>query len=542
MSVPNGYAEGNIPLSVTGIAIVKVGDTDESIRAAAQRFGSQQDQIEQFCREVLTGTLRSVIGGMTALAINNDRATLAAKVAEMAENDLSGQGLVVDTLQIQDGQDTDGSTYLKDMGRPEQARVRQMADIAEAHAKQASEQAVAAADQIVAEAQQTLALKRARIKAATDKAAGEAANAGPLESAAQNQRPVKAPQLVAEQQAILTEKELNTTIRKQADANRYKTETDAAASKARTIAEAEAAKASCIAAAEARQAEGVAEAAAIQAIGLANAAATTAQADALAKYGQAAMSKMVVDQLPAIASAIASPMAGIANMTVISTDGATILEEFVDGARGKLREGFIGGAITVNGPEPLRVSTSPAAMSAAASVVEAPAAGADSRFQAFPLQEVARSPLALAADLAECDGVQGEGRGDSPPGRGSGVLQRPTRRPVAEPRARLSRSPEPKRDQASCVLEVSISGEQGEVVRDCQLSEQRVYRAELDARLPTCVRKARSAHVVVAARFDEFHGGDVREDSFLGAGRNEATKQLEKNHPRNRYPLSADQC
>lgn len=336
VSVPNGYAEGNIPLSVTGIAIVKVGDTDESIRAAAQRFGSQQDQIEQFCREVLTGTLRSVIGGMTALAINNDRATLAAKVAEMAENDLSGQGLVVDTLQIQDVQDTDGSTYLKDMGRPEQARVRQMADIAEAQAKQASEQAVAAADQIVAEAQQTLALKRAQIKATTDKAAAEAANAGPLEAAAQNQRLVTAQQLVAEQQAILTEKELNATIRKQADASRYKTETDAAASKARTIAEAEAAKASRLAAAEARQAEGVAEAAAIQAIGLANAAATTAQADALAKYGEAAMAKMVVDQLPAIASAIASPMAGIANMTVISTDGATDLTKKTIGLMAEL--------------------------------------------------------------------------------------------------------------------------------------------------------------------------------------------------------------
>ena len=69
-----------------------------------------------------------------------------------------------------------------------------------------------------------------------------------------------------------------------------------------------------------------------------------------------------------------------------------ILEEFVDGARGKLREGFIGGAITVDGPEPLRMSTSPAAVSAAASVVEAPAAGADSRFWAFPLEEAARSP------------------------------------------------------------------------------------------------------------------------------------------------------
>jgi hypothetical protein len=44
----------------------------------------------------------------------------------------------------------------------------------------------------------------------------------------------------------------------------------------------------------------------------------------------------VVDQLPAIASAIASPMAGMANMTVISTDGATDLTKKTTGLMAEL--------------------------------------------------------------------------------------------------------------------------------------------------------------------------------------------------------------
>ena len=59
-------------------------------------------------------------------------------MAEEAESSLTGQGLVLDTFQLQDIQ-AEGS-YLQDLGRPEAARVIKEASIAEAKARQAAEQ------------------------------------------------------------------------------------------------------------------------------------------------------------------------------------------------------------------------------------------------------------------------------------------------------------------------------------------------------------------------------------------------------------------
>lgn len=61
------------------------------------------------------------------------------RVADESENSLTGQGLILDTFQIQDV--TDDGSYLSDLGRPEAARIQQAASIAEANARQAAEQA-----------------------------------------------------------------------------------------------------------------------------------------------------------------------------------------------------------------------------------------------------------------------------------------------------------------------------------------------------------------------------------------------------------------
>lgn len=325
VGVMGAYNAKGIKLNVHGVAIVKVGGTDEAIRAAAQRFSAQQGAVEEFCREVLTGSLRSIIGAMEVDKIISDRAAFAHKVAEAAEADLSGQGLMIDTFQIQDIADSEGGTYLRDLGRPEAARIRQTADIAEAEARQRSEQAKAGAEQAIALAQRDLALKQAAILAETDRAAAEASNAGPLELAAQEQRLVSAQQEVATQQAVLTERQLDATVRRQADAKRYETETLAAAQKAAAVLKAEADKASRIAAAEALRAEGDAQAAAALATGTAEADVLNRKAEAYSRYNQAAVLDMMVKVLPQIAHEVSAPMAAIDQLTVISTDGAADL-------------------------------------------------------------------------------------------------------------------------------------------------------------------------------------------------------------------------
>ncbi|MEZ5095697.1 MAG: flotillin family protein [Nocardioides sp.] len=166
-----------IKLNLDGVAIVKVGGNEDSIRAAAQRFLTQQAEVETFTQETLAGSLRSIVGSLSVEQIIRDRAAFAQRVADESETSLTGQGLVLDTFQIQDI--TDDGTYLADLGRPEAAKVGQTAAIAEANARQAAEQARIAAEQEIAITQRELALKTAEIKAETDAATAQAAAAGP---------------------------------------------------------------------------------------------------------------------------------------------------------------------------------------------------------------------------------------------------------------------------------------------------------------------------------------------------------------------------
>jgi regulator of protease activity HflC (stomatin/prohibitin superfamily) len=82
---------------------------------------------------VLAGALRPIVGRLTIEEIIRDRAAFASAVAEEAESSLTGQGLVLDTFQLQDIQ-AEG-TYLADLGRPEAARVLKEASIAESRAR-----------------------------------------------------------------------------------------------------------------------------------------------------------------------------------------------------------------------------------------------------------------------------------------------------------------------------------------------------------------------------------------------------------------------
>ncbi|KAA1427949.1 flotillin family protein [Nocardioides antri] len=353
-----------IKLNLDGVAIVKVGGNADQIRLGAQRFLSQQADIETFTQEVLAGALRSIVGGLTVEQIIRDRAAFAQRVADESESSLTGQGLILDAFQIQDV--TDDGTYLADLGRPEAARIQQAASIAEANARQAAEQARIAAEQEIAIAQRQLALKQAEIKAETDAASAQAAAAGPLAQAERDQAIFAEQEKVAVRQAALTERQLETQVRKPADAERYRVEQEAEARRSAEIAAAEARKAATIAAAEAHaeetrlsgeaekarraalaeaeaiegakrgeaekarrvaeaeatKAEGDAQASATLAVGHAEAEAMDKRAEAFAHYNDAAVLQMLIEVLPNIAREVAAPISAIDNLTVLSTDGA----------------------------------------------------------------------------------------------------------------------------------------------------------------------------------------------------------------------------
>lgn len=199
VSIRGAVSSQGIKCDLDGVAVVKVGGNEDAIRAAAQRFLTQQTEVDTFTTEVLAGSLRAIVGRLTIEEIIKDRATFASAVAEEAETSLTNQGLTLDTFQLQDIQ-AEGE-YLTDLGRPEAARVEQSAKIAEARANQAAEEERLRAEEAVAIQARQLELKKAEIKAETDEAQAQAGAAGPLREAARNREVIQEQELVAEREA-----------------------------------------------------------------------------------------------------------------------------------------------------------------------------------------------------------------------------------------------------------------------------------------------------------------------------------------------------
>ncbi|GAB2460196.1 flotillin [Conyzicola lurida] len=327
-----------ITIKVNAVAVVKVGGSESMVRAAAQRFLNQQDQIETSTEEVLSGSVRSIVGQLTVTEIITNRSALQGQVLEAVRESLDVQGLQIDTLQIKEIDDDNG--YIRDLGRAEAARVKQVAEIAESVSRQASEEARISADQAVAEQQRKLDLRNAEIQKETDKARAEAAAARPLAESIAQQGVIAQDEINAASRVGLRKQELDAEIRAVADAEAYAVLKNAEASAAAAVAAADsnrdARKASAeaveaegvaeknrrIAAAEALRAEGEAEANSIRVKGSAEAEATRAKAEALEERADDLLRQQVIGQLPDIVRAASEPLAAINNMTVISSDGS----------------------------------------------------------------------------------------------------------------------------------------------------------------------------------------------------------------------------
>lgn len=330
--VTGAQTTDGITIQAQAVAVVKVGGSQEMIRAAAQRFLSNSDEIDESTQEVLSGSLRSIIGGLTVLQIIRDRAVVAQSVLEAAEEALTKQGLVVDTLQIQEIRD--GADYISNIGRPEAAKVRQQADIAETNAYQASQEAKIAAERVLLDRNRELKLRQAEIQVETDKATAQASAAEPLEQAIQQQAIVQQQQITAQKEVALRTEKLNADVRAVAEAEAYRLEALAKAEAAASVSAAEgrakaiereglANRAARIAASEAVEAEGKAEAAALEAKGTAEAIAIDARARALETQSQAVLAQELIQLLPQIAGEYAQAISAIDSMTVVSADGSS---------------------------------------------------------------------------------------------------------------------------------------------------------------------------------------------------------------------------
>jgi flotillin len=329
-----------VPISVEGIVNVKIADDEDSIRQAAQRFLDTQASIPDIVRNVMEGSLRTIIGQLTVEELIRDRELFAARVQEVANGDLQGTGLAIDVFTIQSISDSE--QYIENLGRKAAAEVRRDAEIAEAETARAARQKQEIARQAVLEAEKVTRLKEQSIQQEVAAAEARAEQSKPLADAEARREVVLKETEVANLLAQRRDKELDAEIRRTADAERYAEQQRAEASRYRVKAEAEAARDRRLLEAEAERANleavasgrafeerelGRAKAVATLALGEAEAKAMEQKASAYKDYEEAATLELLVSRLPEVARAVAEPIGNVKDITIIDTEGANKLTQ-----------------------------------------------------------------------------------------------------------------------------------------------------------------------------------------------------------------------
>jgi flotillin len=350
-----------IKLLVRAITAFKVGDDPQSIANAARRFLSEQNRMEELVGRIFAGHLRSIIGSLTVEEIIRERDRLAQEVKDGSHGEMEKLGIVVDSLQIQEIEDSSG--YINNIAAPHAAAVASKARIAAAQADQEATQREQEAAALKAQYVRDAEIKQAGFAAEVEQAKAKAGQAGPLAQAQASQEVIQQQTVLAEREAELTEKRLESEVRRPADAEAYKTrtladgdrdkvkaETEAEAFRQRTLAEAnrdtvkfsteaEAGRQRAIAAAEseaktvraaadaeAKKHEADGDAYAARTVAMADAEAIQARAGALADGNQSLIAaNKLIEALPALVAEAARGING-SNLTILNgADGVNQL-------------------------------------------------------------------------------------------------------------------------------------------------------------------------------------------------------------------------
>ncbi len=126
----NAYCKGGIPLTVQGVANVKIAGHEPVLNNAIERFlGRSRAEIMQIAKATLEGSLRGILSTMTPQEVNEDKIIFAERLVHEVEADMTALGLVVDTMKIQNVHDE--VKYLDSIGRKRSAEVVSGARIAE---------------------------------------------------------------------------------------------------------------------------------------------------------------------------------------------------------------------------------------------------------------------------------------------------------------------------------------------------------------------------------------------------------------------------
>jgi flotillin len=359
VEVRSVYTVQGVPVHVDGVAQIKIRGDDASIYTAAEQFLSKGPEgIVYVAHETLAGHLRAILGMLTVEEIYKDRDAFAQKVLEVSGGDLANMGLEIVSFVIKDIRDD--KEYLESLGRTRTAEVKRDAvkgeaeaqrdaTIAQANAardatiqsalaRQEGETAKYQAETKIASAQKDYRVQKAHYDESANRSEVQAELARTLQEKITNQE-IKGQEIqievvskqkqieVQEQEVQRRTRELEATVEKPAEAERFRIETLANAKKFQTeteaIGEAAATRARGEGEAEATRARGLAQAEVIRAQGFAEAEAMEKKAAAWQQYNQAAIIQQLIEALPEVAAAIAQPLAQTDRMVIINSgDGA----------------------------------------------------------------------------------------------------------------------------------------------------------------------------------------------------------------------------
>merc|ERR1719223_935164 len=336
----NVETKQGVPLTVTGVAQVKIMKEDKFLEIAAEQFlGKKEDEITETILQTLEGHLRAILGTLTVEEVYKDRDMFANLVREVAAPDVGRMGIEILSFTIKDVYDN--VTYLASLGKAQTAAVKRDAEIGvaqansdagirEAECEKAAMDVKYSTDTKIEDNSRAFKLQKANFDSEVNTAKAEAQLAYELQ-AAKIQQGIKQEELqihvverrkqieIEEQEIKRKEKELTATVKLPSEAEAYKVQTVAEGNRTRVV---ESAKAD----GEKIRLIGGAEARAVEAVGRAEAESMRLKASAYKQYGDAAVMSLVLEALPSIAAEVAAPLAKTDEIVLIGGGNNTTNE------------------------------------------------------------------------------------------------------------------------------------------------------------------------------------------------------------------------
>merc|ERR1719458_502857 len=260
----NVETKQGVPLTVTGVAQVKIMKEEKFLEIAAEQFlGKKEDEITETILQTLEGHLRAILGTLTVEEVYKDRDMFANLVREIAKPDVGKMGIEILSFTIKDVYDN--VDYLASLGKSQTAAVKRDAEIG------------------VAQANRDAGIREAE----------------------------------CEKSAMDIKYSTDTKIEDNSRAFKVQTVAEGNRTRVVEVAKAEGEKIKLIGGAEAR---------AVEAIGKAEAESMRLKASAYKQYGDAAVMSLVLDALPAIAAEVAAPLAKTEEIVLIGGNNNTTNE------------------------------------------------------------------------------------------------------------------------------------------------------------------------------------------------------------------------